>query len=217
LLTTAAVLAVTSNPTRTSPVKRGQFVLDNILGMPAPAPPPNIPPLEDAEKTAGQAMSFRQVLELHRNQALCRSCHARMDPLGLAFENFNALGSYREKERGLPIDSAGQLLTGEKFKDARDLKVILKDKHLTDFYRCLTEKMLTYALGRGLDYNDVETVDRIVDRMNREDGRFSALINGIVESAPFERRRVLSKAGNRAVQVREPGFPEHAVTTTGTP
>jgi len=195
LLTTAAVLAVTSNPTRTSPVKRGQFLLDNILGMPAAPPPPNIPPLEDAEKNATKTLSFREVLELHRNQALCRSCHARMDPMGLAFENFNALGGYREKERGLPIDAAGQLLTGEKFENAKQLKAILIKNHLTDFYRCLTEKMLTYALGRGLDYNDAETVDRIVQRVKNDDGRFSSLIAGIVESVPFQERRVSNGTG----------------------
>jgi len=189
LLTTAAVLAVTSNPTRTSPVKRGQFILDNVLGMPAPPPPPNIPTLESAEKDATRTLSFREVLEIHRSQSLCRSCHARMDPIGLAFENFNALGAFRQKERGLPIDATGQLLTGEKFTDARDLKQILLKNHKIDFYRCLTEKMLIYALGRGLDYNDVETVDRIVDRLNREDGKFSALISGIVESVPFQQRR----------------------------
>jgi len=202
LLTTAAVLAVTSNPTRTSPVKRGQFILDNILGMPASPPPPDIPPLEAAEKDAGKTLSFREVLEIHRSQALCRSCHARMDPMGLAFEHFNALGAFRQKERGLPIDSAGQLLTGEKFNDARDLKTILVKNHLTDFYRCLSEKMLTYALGRGLNFNDVETVDRIVDRLNREDGKFSALITGIVESVPFQQRR--------APQIAQ-------ASTTGTP
>jgi len=214
LLTTAAVLAVTSNPTRTSPVKRGQFILDNILGMPAPAPPPNIPALEESEKSAGKTLSFREVLELHRSKALCRSCHARMDPLGLSLENFNALGAYREKERGLPIDASGQLLTGETFRNARDIKTILKKNHTTDFYRCLAEKMLTYALGRGLDYHDVETVDQIVDRMNREDGRFSALLSGIVESAPFQRRRLSDPA--RPPQAAAPQ-PQGRVTTSGTP
>ena len=189
LLTMGSILIVTSNPTRTSPVKRGQFVLDNILGMPAPPPPADIPALEASEKKSAERMSFRQVLELHRSQSLCRSCHARMDPLGLSLENFNALGMWREKERGLPIDAAGRLLTGESFHDARDVKSIIKQKHLTDFYRCLTEKMLTYALGRGIEYYDVETVDRIVDRLEHEDGRFSALLNGIVESAAFQRRR----------------------------
>lgn len=190
LLTTGSLLVVTSNPTRTSPVKRGQFILDNILGMPAPPPPAGIPPLEEAEKGfKDQAPTFRQVLELHRSKPLCNSCHARMDPLGLSLENFNALGMFREKERGQTIDSSGQLLTGESFHNVRDLKDILKARHMDDFYRCLTEKLLTYAIGRGLEYYDVDTVDRIVDRIKKEDGRYSALLMGIVESAPFQERR----------------------------
>ena len=206
LLTMGAFLTVTSNPTRTSPVKRGQFILDNILGMPAPAPPPDIPPLEDAEKNAGHALSFRESLEVHRNKALCRSCHARMDPLGLSLENFNALGVFREQERGFPIDATGQLITGESFHDARDVKAIIVGKHRSDFYRCLTEKMLTYALGRGLDYRDVEAVDQIVSRLDAHDGHFSELLNGIVESAPFQRRRVAAPTNraNSAVQARGP-------------
>jgi hypothetical protein len=189
LLTMGSLLVVTSNPTRTSPVKRGQFILDNILGMPAPPPPPDIPPLEDAANGLNHDPTFREVLELHRDKQLCKSCHSRMDPLGLSLENFNALGMYRTRERGQAIDASGQLLTGEKFKDVRELKEILVTRHLDDFYRCLTEKMLTYALGRGLEYYDVETVDRIVDRLKKENGRASVLISGIVESAPFQEKR----------------------------
>lgn len=190
ILTMGSLFVVTSNPTRTSPVKRGQFILDNLLGMPTPPPPPNIPPLE-ASDTANKdhEPTFRKVLEIHRSKPLCNSCHARMDPLGLSLENFNALGMYREKERGNPIDASGKLLTGESFSNVRQLKEILRKNHVEDFYRCLTEKMLTYALGRGLEYYDVETVDRIVDRLEKDHGRFSALLVGIVESAPFQERR----------------------------
>jgi hypothetical protein len=112
-----------------------------------------------------------------------------MDPLGLALENFNALGLWREKERGQNIDASGQLITGESFHDVRDLKRTLKDRHRLDFYRCLTEKTLTYALGRGLELTDVETVDQIVERMDREGGRFSALLMGVIESSAFQKRR----------------------------
>ena len=112
-----------------------------------------------------------------------------MDPLGLALENFNALGMWREAERKQPIDASGQLLSGQAFRNVRDLKRILKDELRRDFYRCITEKLLTYALGRGLDYHDVETVDQIIARLERNDGRFSALLIGIVESAPFQKRR----------------------------
>jgi hypothetical protein len=188
VLTMGGPLIVTSNPTRTSPVKRGLFILDNILGMPPPPPPPDIPPLEQAEKDLTQPTS-RATLELHRSKPLCHSCHNRMDPLGFALENFNALGMWREKERGQPIDASGSLITGETFKDVREVKKVLVTKYRESFYRCLTEKLLIYALGRGLEYYDVETVDRVVERLNRENGRFSVLLSGVIESAPFEKRR----------------------------
>jgi hypothetical protein len=190
ILTMGTVLAVTSNPTRTSPVKRGLFILDNILGNPAPPPPPDIPPLEDSEKEfTDHDPTLREVLATHRSKPLCASCHSRLDPPGLALENFNAMGMWREKERGQPVDSAGQLITGESFDNIRALKRILATARHLDFYRTLTEKLLTYALGRGLEYYDVETVDRIVDRLEKSNGRFSELLMGVVESTPFQKRR----------------------------
>jgi hypothetical protein len=190
ILTQGTVLTVTSNPTRTSPVKRGLFLLDNILGTPAPPPPADVPVLEEAEKEfQGREPTMREVMQIHRSKALCASCHARMDPLGLALEGFNAMGLARETERGQPIDAAGRLLTGETFRNVGDLKRILKNERRADFYRCLTEKLLTYALGRGLEYYDVESVDRIVERLEREGGRFSALLTGVIESSPFQKRR----------------------------
>jgi Protein of unknown function (DUF1592)/Protein of unknown function (DUF1588)/Protein of unknown function (DUF1587)/Protein of unknown function (DUF1585)/Protein of unknown function (DUF1595)/Cytochrome C oxidase, cbb3-type, subunit III len=195
VLSHASILLVTSNPTRTSPVKRGQFILDNLLGTPAPPPPADIPPLEDAKGDfKGRTPTGRELIAVHRAKPLCYSCHARMDPLGLALENFNALGMWREKESGQPIDASGTLLTGESFHDVRDLKRILKERHALDFYRCLTEKLLTYALGRGLDYHDVDSVDQIVQRLDREGGRFSALLMGVIESAPFQKRREATTA-----------------------
>jgi hypothetical protein len=218
LLTQGTVLTVTSNPTRTSPVKRGLFILDNILGTPPPPPDANVPDLDVAFKEfKDRQPSLREALELHRGKPLCNSCHNRMDPLGLALENFNALGQWRENEVppppprdfrnfnrqqapppedtspkiGPPIDAAGKLVTGEEFTGVRELKKILKEKHATDFYRCLTEKLLIYALGRGLEPYDTETVDRIVERLQREDGRFSALLMGVIESAPFQKQREL--------------------------
>lgn len=192
ILTQGSVLVVTSNPDRTSPVKRGLFVLDNILGTPAPPPPPNIPSLEAAEKDfqdRNHEPTLREVLAVHREKPLCASCHNRMDPIGLAFENFNALGMSRDKERNQLIETSGRLITGEEFQGARELKQILVTQHRQDFYRCLTEKLLTYALGRGLEYYDLETVDQIVARLNREDGRSAALLLGVIESAPFQQRR----------------------------
>jgi hypothetical protein len=195
VLTHGSVLAVTSNPARTSPVKRGQFILDNILGTPAPPPPPDIPALEASKKEfKDRTPTTRELMALHRSKPLCAACHARMDPLGLAMDNFNALGMWREQEEKQPIDASGKLITGEPFHDIRELKKILKEKHRLDFYRCITEKLLTYGLGRGLDYNDVETVDRIVERLDREGGRFSVLLMGVIESAPFQQRRNLALA-----------------------
>ena len=190
VLTQGTILAVTSNPTRTSPVKRGLFVLENILGTPPPPPPPDIPPLEDASKEVkDHAPTLRETLELHRSKPVCSSCHNRMDPLGLALENFNAMGMWREKELNQPVEVSGKLITGEDFTNIREMKRILATKHHLDFYQTLTEKLLTYALGRGLEYYDVQTVDQIVDRLEKDNGRFSALLMGIIESAPFQNRR----------------------------
>jgi hypothetical protein len=193
MLTHGSILVVTSNPTRTSPVKRGVFILDNFLGTPAPPPPPDIPELEAAEATfKDREPTLRESLELHRKEALCSSCHSRMDPLGLALENFNALGAWRDKERGQPIDPSSKLITGESFDDIRGLRKILAESRYKDFYRCLTEKLLTYALGRGLEFYDVATVDQIVAQLEKDDGRFSTLLTGVIESAPFQKRRNVS-------------------------
>ncbi len=190
ILTQGSVLAVTSNPTRTSPVKRGLFILDNLLGTPPAPPPPDVTPLEDAAKgIKGRTVSLRETLALHREKPLCSSCHNRMDPLGLALENFNAMGMFRETERGLPVDVTGKLLSGEEFANVGELKHILATRHAREFYHTVTEKMLTYALGRGLEYYDVETVDQIVDRLVKAEGRPSALFAGIVGSAPFQKMR----------------------------
>jgi hypothetical protein len=194
LLTQGTLLVVTSNPTRTSPVKRGLYILDNILGTPPPPPPPDIPTLESAaDKVKGHEPTVRELQEIHRRDPLCHSCHARMDPLGLALENFNALGVWRDKEQERPIDASGTLLTGEDFAGIRELKTILKEKHHRDFYRCLTEKLLTYALGRGLEYYDEHTVDQIVEKLDENSGKFSTLVTGVIESAPFQRQRRTEK------------------------
>jgi hypothetical protein len=195
VITHGSVLAVTSNPTRTSPVKRGLFILDNLLGTPPPPPPPDIPPLEDAAKAMKEKkLSLRETLALHREQPLCSSCHNRMDPLGLALDNFNAMGMWRTQERGQPIDATGRLLSGENFTNVVELKKILARNHATEFYRTITEKLLTYALGRGLEYNDVATVDAIVERLEKSGGRPAELLAGIIESAPFQKTRAFDPA-----------------------
>ena len=190
MLTQAGVLMITSNPGRTSAVKRGNFLLENILGTPTPPPPPDIPSLEEAlGGIKDREPTMREVMEVHRAAPLCAACHNRMDPLGLAFENFNALGIWRDVEKKQPIDASGKLVTGRTFKDARELKQILKAEYKLDIYRCLTEKMMTYALGRGPEYQDVETVDQVVDRVEREGGKLSSIVVGLIESSPFQKRR----------------------------
>lgn len=189
VLTQGTVLAITSNPDRTSPVKRGLFILDNLLGVPPPPPPANIPPLDEAANKLAKSATLREQLELHRSEPLCNSCHNRLDPLGLAFENFNALGMFRESRPDRVIDTAGTLLTGESFNTVKELKRILVTQRRLDFYRCVTEKLLTYALGRGLEDADVYTVDGIVERLDKENGRPSVLVSGIIESVPFQKCR----------------------------
>ena len=190
VLTQGTVLAVTSNPTRTSPVKRGLFILENILGTPPPPAPPNVPDLEESKKKfKDREPKLSEMLAEHRSNKLCNSCHSRMDPLGLAMENFNALGSWRDTEVQQPIDPSGQLITGEKFADIRELKRVLTHERKRDVFRCFTEKMLTYALGRGLEFYDTQTVDNIVDRLVRGDGKMSLLITGVIDSPAFQQQR----------------------------
>ncbi|HUQ09246.1 MAG TPA: DUF1592 domain-containing protein [Steroidobacteraceae bacterium] len=191
VLTQGSALLVTSNPDRTSPVKRGLFVLNNFLGTPPPPPPANVPALEasESEFKDGHDPTLREVLKVHREAPMCRSCHNRMDPIGLAFENFNAIGAWRDTERKQPIAAEGNLITGETFTSVAQLKKILANDHREEFYRTLSTKLMTYATGRGMEYYDVETIDQIVKRLDDEDGKFGALLTGIVESAPFQKMR----------------------------
>ncbi len=193
VLTLGSVLMVTSNPTRTSPVKRGKWILENILDAPAPPPPPNIPALEEDAKSAdGKTPTQREILARHRADPHCSSCHDRMDPLGLALENFNALGTVRKTDMGQPVDTTGQLATGEKFNDIRELKRVLLASHREEFYRCLTGKLLTYALGRGVEQYDIATVDKIVEKLLQDGGKFSTLLNGVIESVAFQQQRLVT-------------------------
>ncbi len=187
ILTQASVLTVSSYPTRTSPVIRGRWILENILGTPPPEPPPNVPPLDEA--AVGVSGTLRQQLEAHRDKPGCASCHTTMDPLGFSLENFDAIGRWRtEDSGGFPIDAAGELPTGEALDGAASLKsVLLSKKEL--FTRCLTEKMLTYALGRGLERYDDRVVDEICEELAENNYRFSVLVSGIVESFPFQKLR----------------------------
>jgi hypothetical protein len=202
LLTQGSFLLVTSNPTRTSPVKRGLFVLDNLLGTPAPPAPPNVPPLEKTRQNADRFLTMRESMEIHREKPLCASCHARMDPIGLALENFNAIGKYRDTDNGRPVDTAGQLITGEKFTNTVELAKILVSSRKKDFYRCATEKLITYATGRGVEYYDAPTIEKIVEQLERDGGKTRTLLYGVVESAPFQMRR---GDGDRLLTDAKPG------------
>jgi hypothetical protein len=187
VLTQASVLTVTSNPTRTSPVKRGRWVLEQLLGAPPPPPPPNVPELEKDGKPLS-AGSLRARMEEHRKNPACANCHAKMDPLGFGLENFDAVGAFRTKDGAFPIDPAGELPGGLKFAGPAELKKILVGKK-DQFTRCLAEKLLTYALGRGLEYYDKRAVDRITAGAAKSDYKFSALVTEIVTSDPFRLRR----------------------------
>jgi len=190
LLTQGTFLIVTSNPTRTSPVKRGLFVLDNLLGTPPPPAPPNVPLLEASEKPGKEGKpTMREMMEIHRKDPDCKGCHARMDPIGLGLENFDAIGRFRNNENGKSIDSAGKLITGEKFSNVAALKDILAEGRKRDLYRTISEKLLTYAIGRGVEYYDSVTVQQLVDHLEKNDGKLVELIHAITTSAPFQKRR----------------------------
>ncbi|MEO6740551.1 MAG: DUF1592 domain-containing protein [Chthoniobacteraceae bacterium] len=193
LLTQASILTVTSNPTRTSPVKRGKWVLEQLLGTPPPPAPPNIPSLDDSKRNELKG-TFRQKLEQHRADPKCANCHAKMDAFGFALENFNGIGQWRDRdETGANIDASGKLATGREIKGLSDMKVLLRSRK-QDFARCLTEKILIYALGRGLDWYDEPTITRIAFALEKNDYRFSTLISGIVRSPPFLMRRSTAQA-----------------------
>lgn len=192
ILGLGSIMTVTSYPLRTSPVLRGRWVLDTVLGAPTPPPPPDVPQLpKDDWNFHGQTL--RQVLEQHRKNPECAACHARMDPIGFGLENFDPIGRWRDEQRGKPVDAAGQLVTGEKFSGPAELKQILLKKK-PQFVRNLTERMLSYALGRGLEYYDQAAVLKITAAMDKNDDRASVLVTEIAKSYPFRYRRNLVKS-----------------------
>jgi hypothetical protein len=191
VLTQAAMLTVTSNPTRTSPVKRGKWVLENILGTPPPDPPPNVPMLRDDAKAVA-AGTLRQRMEQHRKDPNCAVCHKEMDALGFALENFDAVGAWRTKDGNFPIDAAAQLPDGRSFHGPRDLKAVLRGNK-EQFTRCLTEKLLTYAMGRGVEPCDRPAVGGIVNAAKAGNYKFSTFVLGIIHSEPFQKRGCKNK------------------------
>lgn len=186
ILTMGSVLTVTSVPTRTAPVIRGKWILEQILGTPPPPPPPNVPPIEEGAE-ASKTATVRQRLEVHRSKPDCMGCHQKMDPLGFALENFDGIGAWRDKDGPHPVDNSAELPGGRKFEGADGLKEVLQ-RH-QDFPKALTAKLLTYALGRGLEGYDRRTVNAIVEKAAKKDFKFSALVLEVVLSDPFLKRQ----------------------------
>ena len=184
VLTMGATLVVTSSPARTSPVKRGKWILETILGAPPPPPMDNVPDL-DSTPAAEDGLALREKLARHRSDAACASCHQRMDPLGLSLENYDAIGVWRDREGALPIDASGTMSDGSRFSGPAELKQLIVENRRDDFVHCLTEHMLTYALGRKLEHYDLRTTHEIARRVADDDYRLSRLVVEIVGSYPF--------------------------------
>lgn len=190
--TMAAVLTVTSNPDRTSPVKRGKWILGELLAAEPPAPPPGIASLDAVATASDKPLSLREQLALHRADPSCAACHRQMDPLGLALENYDLAGRWRTADAAGPIDSVGELPGGEQVDGASGLKAVLLERR-DAFRRCLAEKMLTYALGRGLEYYDECSLAEIVRQVQADDDRLQSLVVAIVQSPPFQQRRATAR------------------------
>ena len=183
LLGQGAVLSVTSYPNRTSVVMRGRWLLANVLGAPPPPPPADVPALKEPG-AAGQPRSLRERMEIHRKDAVCASCHQRMDPLGFALENFDAVGKWRTESDGAPIDPAATFPDGSRFSGASGLRALLAS-HKEDFARTLTEKLMAFAVGRGIEYTDLPAIRKIARDAAPGDYRWSSIILGIINSPPF--------------------------------
>jgi hypothetical protein len=188
LLGKGGIELVTSVSDRTSPVQRGKWVMTNILGIVPPDPPPNIPPLKDAASGSSAPQTMRQLMEAHRANPACAGCHKMMDPIGFALENFDGIGKWRTKDAGQNVDASSQLTDGTKIVGVVDLRNALL-RYSPQFARVVTEKLLTYALGRGVEYQDMPVVRAIVRDAARNNYRFSTLIEGIVNSEPFQMNR----------------------------
>ena len=186
LLGQASILTVTSDPTRTSPVKRGKWILENLFDAPPPEAPPDVPQLADGDSTQLTG-SLREQMEKHRADPACASCHKMMDPLGFGLENYDAIGAWRDRDGTVEIDATGELPSGQTFDGPHELRRLLLQRQ-DDFRRCLSEKMLTFALGRGLEYYDACAVERIVNRLQSDDDRFAIVVEEIIKSPAFRQR-----------------------------
>lgn len=190
VLTMGKVLTGTSQPVRTSPVHRGKWVLETILGTPPPPPPPDVDNvLKEEKEEASKNLTVPQRLAKHRSNPACASCHQMIDPLGMAFENFDPVGQWRDKDQGQPVDARGALVDGKKFNGIGELKAGLLSRK-EDFVRCFTEQMLAYALGRKLELYDAATVKQITNAVVQDDGKFSRVVVEVAKSYPFRNARV---------------------------
>jgi hypothetical protein len=185
LLGQGSMLTVTSVATRTSPVQRGRWILENLLGTPAPIPPPGVDTNLEKDPEAVKATSLRQRLEAHRGNPVCASCHKIMDPIGFGLENFDLVGAWRDRDGRTPVDASGQLVDGTKINGPADLRQALLSRS-DAFVTTATVRLLTYALGRPVRYDDMPVVRAIVRRGAQNDYHFSSLVLGVVESAPFQ-------------------------------
>jgi hypothetical protein len=205
LLGQGSVLMVTSYANRTSPTIRGKWLLENVLGAPPPPPPPDVPALPERGE-GGKPVSVRARLEQHRKNAVCATCHARMDPLGLALDNFDAVGRWRTADEvGGAIDASGALPGGITFTGPGELRRVLLERPEV-LVQTVTEKLLTYALGRGLEYYDAPAVRAIVRDAARHDYRWSSIILGIVKSVPFHMRMTHASAPQEAAHHQSPTY-----------
>ena len=198
LLGQGSILLVTSVATRTSPVARGKWVLENILGSSPPLPPPNVPALPENASSA-KLVSVREKMEAHRKNPVCASCHKIMDPIGFSLENFDLTGKWRTTDGGVPVDASSQMVDGTKLSGPASLREALLSRSDV-FVSTLTEKLMTYALGRGLKYYDMPAVRAITREAGRNDDRFSSIVLGIVKSAPFQMK--MKPVDNKRTEVQ---------------
>jgi hypothetical protein len=185
LLGQGSILTLTSMANRTSPVNRGKYVLTNILGTPPPSPPANVPPLNEAPE---KSLSMRDRMSQHRSNTVCANCHKLMDPIGLALENFDGIGRWRTADGEAAIDASDTMYNGAKVSGPADLRQVILS-HPDQFVRTMTEMLMTYGIGRGLEYYDMPTVREIVRNAARNNYRFSSLVLGVVTSAPFQMKK----------------------------
>jgi hypothetical protein len=188
LLGQGSILTVTSYANRTSPVTRGKWVLENILGTPPPPPPPNVPALRERNES-GKALSMRQAMEQHRANPVCAACHRVMDPLGFALENFDGTGRYRTTDAKAAIDPSGTLPDGTPFEGAAGLRKVLREKRSEQFVLTVTERILTYGLGRGVEFSDAPAIRKIMREAAPSNYRWSSLILGVTQSMQFQMRK----------------------------